>query len=162
MDEKSISNSCYYLYMPKRHRSLHKHVHHIDKKLKFRLRLYSIISLVMLGVVLYEIFIKTLPLEFAVVGIFIGLFGGIISARMYHLSWNHDAKKIVSRLDVVGIIILVFYIAFVIARSKLIGYFVVAPMVGAVGFSITAGIMMGRVIGTRNAIMEILKEREII
>jgi hypothetical protein len=35
-------------------------------------------------------------------------------------------------------------------------------MVGAVGFSITAGIMMGRVIGTRNAIMEILKEREII
>jgi hypothetical protein len=88
----------------------------------------------MLGIVLYEILIKILPLEFAVVGIFIGLFGGIISARMYHLSWSHDAKKIVSRLDVVGIIILVVYMAFVIVRSKLIGYFVAAPMVGAVGF----------------------------
>jgi hypothetical protein len=116
----------------------------------------------MLGIVLYEIFIKILPLEFAGVGIFIGLFLGIISARMYHLSWSKDAKKIVSRLDVVGIIILVLYMAFVIVRSKLIGYFVAAPMVGAVGFAITAGIMIGRVIGTRNAIIEILKEREII
>jgi hypothetical protein len=116
----------------------------------------------MLGIVLYEIFIKILPLEFAVVGIFIGLCIGVISARMYHLSWNHDAKKIVSRLDVVGIIILVLYMAFVIVRSKLIGYFVAAPMVGAVGFAITAGIMIGRVIGTRNAIIEILKKREII
>jgi uncharacterized protein (DUF697 family) len=148
--------------MPKKQKSLHKHVHHIDKKLRFRVRLYSLISLVMLGIVLYEIFIKILPLPFAVVGIFIGLFLGIISARMYHLSWNHDAKKIVSRLDTVGIIILVCYMAFVLIRSKLIGYFVAAPMVGAVGFSITAGIMIGRVIGTRNAIIEILKERELI
>lgn len=148
--------------MPKVQRSLRKHIHHIDKKLRFRLRLYSIISLVMLGIVLYEILIKILPLEFAVVGIFIGLFLGIISARMYHLSWSKDAQKIVSRLDVIGIIILVIYIAFVIVRSRLIAYFVAAPMVGAVGFSITAGIMIGRVIGTRNAIIEILEEREII
>jgi predicted membrane channel-forming protein YqfA (hemolysin III family) len=116
----------------------------------------------MLGIVLYEIFIKILPLVFATLGIFIGLFMGIISARMYHLSWDKDAKKIVSRLDVIGIIILISYITFVIVRSRLIEFFVAAPMVGAVGFSITAGIMLGRVIGTRNAIIEILKEREII
>lgn len=146
--------------MPKK--PLRKHAHHVDKKLRFRLRLYSIISLIMLGIVLYEIFINILPLAFATIGIFIGLFMGIISARMHHLSWNHDAKKIVSRLDIVGIIILVLYIAFIIVRSKLIGIFVAAPMVGAVGFSITAGVMIGRVVGTRNAIIEILKEREII
>jgi len=147
--------------MPKR-KPLRKHAHHVDKKLKLRLRLYALIALVMLGIVLYEMFIKILPLLFAVVGIFVGLFIGIISARMRHLSWDHDAKQIVSRLDVVGVIILVLYMAFVIVRSRLIGYFVVAPMVGAVGFSITAGVMIGRVIGTRNAIIEILREREII
>jgi len=116
----------------------------------------------MLGIVLYEIFIKILPLEFAVAGIFVGLFIGIITARMRHLSWDKDAKQIVSGLDVVGVIILVLYMAFVLVRGRLIGYFVAAPMVGAVGFSITAGVMIGRVAGTRNAIMEILKEREII
>jgi hypothetical protein len=146
--------------MPKK--PLRKPFHHLDKKLRFRVRLYALISLVMLGIVLYEIFIKILPVEFAVVGVFIGLFLGIISARIYHLSWNHDAKKIVSRLDIVGTIILVLYILFAVVRSRLIGIFVAAPMVGAVGFSITAGIMIGRVVGTRNAIMEILKEREII
>ena len=148
--------------MPKRQRSLRKHVHHVDKKLRFRLRLYSIISLAMLGIVLYEIFINILPLEFAVVGIFIGLFVGIISARMYNLSWNHDAKKIVSRLDMLGIIILTVYIVFAIFRTKLISYFVQGPVVGAISFSIIAGMMIGRVVGTRNAIIEILKEREII
>jgi hypothetical protein len=148
--------------MPNKQKSLRNHVRHIDKKLKFRVRLYSLISLVMLGIVLYEIFIKILPLSFAIAGIFLGLFLGIISARMYRLSWSKDAKKIVSRLDTVGIVILVCYMAFVIVRSKLIGYFVAAPMVGAVGFSITAGIMIGRLIGTRNAIMEILKDRELI
>ena len=146
--------------MPKR--SLRKHAYHVDKKLRFRLRLYALISLVMLGIVLYEIFIKILPLKFAGIGILVGLTIGIISARMYHLSWDKDAKKIVSRLDIIGIIILVFYLAFVIVRSRLIGIFVAAPVVGAVGFSITAGVMIGRVVGTRNAIMEILKEREII
>ena len=146
--------------MPKK--PLRKHAHHVDKKLRFRLRLYSIISLVMLGIVLYEIFQNTLPLEFAVVGIFIGLFVGIISARMYHLSWSRDAKKIVSRLDMLGIIILAVYIVFAIFRTKLISYFVQGPVVGAISFSIIAGMMLGRVVGTRNAIIEILKEREII
>jgi O-antigen/teichoic acid export membrane protein len=141
---------------------LRKHAHHVDNKLKFRLRLYVIISLVMLGVVLYEIFIHILPLEFAAVGILVGLVVGIISARRYHLSWDKDAKKIVSRLDLIGIIILVLYIGFVIVRSKLIGIFVQGPVVGAVSFSITAGVMIGRVVGTRNAIIEILREREII
>lgn len=146
--------------MPKR--SLRKHVHHIDKKLRFRVRLYSLISLVMLVIVLCEIFIKILPLPFAVVGIFVGLFIGIITARQRHLSWDKDAKKIVSRLDVIGIIILVLYLIFVIMRSRLIGIFVQGPIVGAVSFSITAGVMIGRVVGTRNAIIEILREREII
>lgn len=146
--------------MPKK--PLRKHAHHVDKRLRFRLRLYSIISLVMFGIVLYDIFQNTLPLGFAVAGILVGLLVGIVTARRYHLSWDHDAKKIVSRLDLIGIIILVIYIIFVIVRSKLIGIFVQGPVVGAVGFSITAGVMIGRVVGTRNAIIEILQEREII
>ncbi len=116
----------------------------------------------MFGVVLYEIFQNTLPLEFAAVGILVGIVVGIITARMYHLLWNHDAKKIVSRLDMLGIMILVTYIVFAIFRTKLISYFVQGPVVGAISFSIIAGMMIGRVVGTRNAIIEILKEREII
>ena len=116
----------------------------------------------MLGIVGYDIFVNVLSVEFAVLGVVVGVIGGILFARMYHLSWDHDARKIVSRLDVIGVIILVFYIVFVIFRSKLIGFFVQTPQIGAVGFSITAGIMIGRVIGTRNAIIEIFKERGII
>jgi hypothetical protein len=146
--------------MPKK--PLRKHIHHLDKKLKFRLRLYVLISIVMLLIILYDIFTISLPLELAGIGILLGVFIGIVSARMQHLSWDHGAKKIVSSLDLIGIIISVIYMAFVFLRSKLIGIFLVGPVVGAVGFSITAGVMIGRIVGTRNAIIEILKEREII
>ena len=137
-------------------------MHHLDKKLVFRLRLFVTISIVMIGIVGYDTFVNVLSIEFAILGVLAGVFGGILSARMYHLSWDHDAKKIVSRLDVIGIIILAFYIVFVIFRSNLIGFFVQGPQVGAIGFSITSGTMIGRVIGTRGAIIKILEEREII
>lgn len=116
----------------------------------------------MLSVVSYDLFKNILSLEFAFVGILIGVGGGIVSSRMNHLSWDHDAEKIVSRLDVFGIIILVAYIIFAILRTKLISYFVHGPTVGAISFSIVAGIMIGRVIGTRGKILKILKEEKII
>ena len=143
-------------------KALGKHIHHLDKKLVFRLRLFVIISILMLGIVGYDIFVNVLSVEFAVLGVVVGVIGGILSARMYHLSWDHDAKKIVSRLDVIGVIILVLYIVFVIFRSKLIGFFIQGSQVGAVGFSITAGVMIGRVVGTRGAIIRILEDRGII
>lgn len=136
--------------------------HHIDKKIRIRFRIYFILSIVMLTVVGYDLFKNIFSLEFAFVGILIGIGGGIISSRMNHLSWNHDAQKIVSRLDMFGTIILVAYIVFAIFRTKLILYFVHGPVVGAISFSIIAGIMIGRVLGTRGKILQILREERII
>jgi hypothetical protein len=80
---------------------------------------------------------------------------------MFHISWNHDAKKVVSRFDVYGVIILVLYIFFEIFREKIVGYFTHDIQVGTVGFALLAGIMFGRVLGTRGKIMKILKEQHV-
>lgn len=81
---------------------------------------------------------------------------------MFHTSWNDDAKKIVSRLDMFGGGILILYILFEILREQIVGYFTHDVQVGTVGFAVLAGIMFGRVLGTRGKIIEILKEQNLL
>lgn len=144
--------------MPK---SLRQHAHHIDKKLKFRLRIYIVISLILLGIFIYNIVRGQLRLDLGLIGLIAGIGIGIITSRMFHTSWNHDTKKVVSRLDRFGIGILVFYILFEVFRDKLVGFFTHDFQVGTIGFAVLAGIMFGRVIGARGSIMKVLKEQEI-
>lgn len=143
-------------------KSAKKISHHVDKKIKTRFRIYFVLAIIMLLVILYDLFKNILSIEFAFVGMLIGIGAGIVSSRMNHLSWDKDGEKIVSRLDIFGIIILVAYIIFAIFRTKLISYFVHGPVVGAISFSIIAGIMIGRVLGTRGKILKILREEGII
>lgn len=110
---------------------------------------------------LYEIMAGIVTFPLAILGILIGIFLGFITARMFHLSWDENAKKIVSRLDVFGGVILVFYLIFALLRGKIVEYFIHGPAVGGVSLSIVTGIMIGRVFGTRGKIMKIFKEQHI-
>ncbi len=139
-------------------RNVHKHV---DKKLRNRLRLYVFISLILIGIVLFEVCTNVVSFPLALVGIVIGICFGFITSRMYHISWDHDAKQIVSRLDLFGIIILISYIIFSVFRKHIIEYFIHGPAVGGVSLSIATGVMIGRILGTRGKIITILKEQDV-
>jgi hypothetical protein len=143
-------------------KSLKKHTHHLDKKLQRRLYLYFGISVILLGILVFNILRGTLRLDYGILGLLTGVGIGIITSRMFHTSWNKDAKKIVSRLDTFGGGILLLYIVFEILKEPIVGYFTHGTQVGTVGFAILAGIMFGRVVGTRGKIIEILEERNII
>lgn len=134
---------------------------HVDKKLRNRLRLYLVISIALLAVVLYDIVVGIVPLLLAFIGMAIGGVVGILASRMYHLSWDHDGKKVVSRMDVFGIVILVLYIASALVRRQVIGYFVHGPAIGGVSFALVTGIMFGRVFGMRGRIIKVLKEQDV-
>src|SRR5689334_555713 len=97
--------------------SLRHHAHHIDKRLRFRIRLYLIISLILVGVFVYNVLRGALRLDYGILGLIAGIFIGIFTSRMFHTSWDHDAKKVVSRLDMFGIGILIVYIGFEIFRE---------------------------------------------
>lgn len=149
---------CYNRPMP---RSLRHHSHHIDKRLRFRLRIYFLIAAILIGILFFNVFRGSLRLDFGILGLLAGCGIGIISSRMFHISWSHDAKKVVSRLDMFGIGILILYILFEIFREKIVGYFTHDIQVGTVGFAVLAGIMFGRVLGTRGKIIKILKQQKV-
>lgn len=150
--------------MKDNHITINKRQHlakHIDKRLRFRFRLYFLISIVMLGFVFYDIATAKIIIEFALLGIIAGIIVGVISSRMFHITWSHDANKVVSQLDKFGIIILILYILFELERSNIVGIFIQGPQIGSVSFSVLTGVMIGRVIGTRGKILQVLKEQKI-
>jgi hypothetical protein len=140
----------------------HKHTKHLDTKLKFRWYIYLIISVLLFLAVLYEIFTSRVSMTLAGGGLIIGLGIGVIAARMFLISWDKDAKKIISRLDLFGGVILAVYIVIAILRSKIIGEFVESDYVTGTSISVIAGIMIGRVFGTGHKITKILKEQKLL
>ncbi len=110
---------------------------------------------------MFEVLSRKVSLSLALIGLVAGVFVGVVAARMFLLSWHKDAKKVISRLDIVGGAILVLYIVFAIFRGKIIGHFVQGTEVTGTSLAVVAGIMIGRVFGTGNKIVSILKEQNL-
>jgi hypothetical protein len=140
-------------------KQLHRH---IDKKLRFRLQLFFVIAFIMVCVVLYEIFTLVISVELAAIAGVIGLGIGYAVAHSSRVTWDHGMQKVITRLDVIGWVVLGVYIISAIFRRYLIGFFIHGPAVTAFSFAMVAGIMVGRVIGTRKQIRDVLKEQKIL
>ncbi len=133
-----------------------------DKRLIFRLRIYTLVMIFMLLVISGEVLSGTFSVAWALGGILIGLGVGTLATRMYRLSWDEDTSHVISRIDWIGGIILICYLTFVFTRTYYLSYWVQgAPLMGII-FSITAGTMLGRVLGTRRGINKVLKTWHIL
>ncbi len=144
--------------MPK---DLRPHVKHIDKKLRLRLRIYFFISAVLLIILISNVIRGELRLDLGIIALLIGILIGMVTSRMYHISWDKNAKKVISRLDIYGIIILILYVFLEIFRERIVGFVTHDFEVGTIGFAILAGIMFGRVLGTRGKIIKVLNDQRV-
>ncbi len=137
-------------------------VPYLDKRLIRRLRIYTLVMIFMLLVISGEVLSGTFSVAWALGGILIGLGVGILATRMYRLSWDEDTSHVISRIDWIGGIILISYLIFVFTRTHYLSYWVQgAPLMGII-FSITAGTMLGRVLGTERGIKKVLKTWHIL
>ena len=134
---------------------------HIDKKLLKRMMVYFIMSLVIFTIMIYEVVIWSAPVWIVFIAVVIWLLLGSVTHRIFRISWHEDEKKVISRIDRTGIIILVIYILFSIFRGKIIAYFFQWSAVLAITMSLVFGLMAGRVYGMRKRIMAVLQEQGI-
>ena len=135
---------------------------YLDKRLIHRLRIYSMVMLVMLLVIIFEVLQGAFTIAWAVGGILIGLGIGTLVSRMYSLKWDEDTSQVISRIDWIGGVILVCYLTFVFTRTHYLSYWIQGtPLLGLI-FSLTAGTMLGRVLSTEHGIKKILKTWDIL
>jgi hypothetical protein len=135
---------------------------YLDKRLVRRIRIYSIVMVIMLLVIIFEVFRGAFTVAWAGGGILIGLGIGTLISRMYSLNWDEDTSQVISRIDWIGAVILVCYLIFIFTRTYYLSYWIQgAPLMGLI-FSLTAGTMLGRVLSTEHGIKKILKTWDIL
>ncbi len=132
---------------------------HTDKSLLFKLRLFLVISLVLLGIIIYDLILQEINLPLAAIGIGIGIAVGLVAGRMFKIHWHEEKKKIASRIDMWGIVIIVLYIGFELLRERLFSNWVNGSVLTAFTFAFFSGTMFGRFITMGFGIRSILYSR---
>lgn len=131
---------------------------HIDRKLIFRIRIFYVIGIILTGLMLYDVLEGIIGIELSLGGFLLGLFLGFIATRMFMIHWHEESAKVVSRFDTIGIIIMLFYVAFSASRAWIFGHWIHGYILTAFTYSTLAGIMIGRIVGMRIKIKNILSE----
>jgi hypothetical protein len=108
---------------------------------------------------LYEVLEGIIGLELALGGFLLGLFLGFIATRMFIIHWHDEKAKVVSRFDTLGIFVLLLYVAFSTSKAWLFGHWINGSVLTAFTYSILAGVIIGRIVGMRLKIKNILSEQ---
>lgn len=127
-----------------------------DKKLIRQKRLLSVILLVMFGFIVYNSLQKAVPLLYILISLVLGFFlGRFVFIRMHRYQWDEEISKVTATMDWIGGIVLLLYIGFVISRNWILSHWVQETYLADIGLCVTAGTLMGRLLGTAKMAKEV-------
>jgi len=135
---------------------------YIEVKLLRRLRIFALIIAIIVGIVLFKIFLGEISIGLIVLGLIAGTIIGLIAGRMFKVTWHQETQKVISRLDAIGIIFLVLYIALEIGRKWIFGYWLQGSELTAFGLIFLAGLLLGRFLIMVKNIRKILMDKNLI
>ncbi|MEO7961396.1 MAG: hypothetical protein ABIR19_07610 [Ginsengibacter sp.] len=130
----------------------------VHKKLLFRLRRLAIFFLVAISFLGYEIAKDGEAFYFAILGILMGILIGYVAGnKMHSIKWDNEAMKVVSKMDRVGIVVLVIYILFSISRRWIFSHWLTGNLLTTFILAISCGTISSRLWFVRRKIRETLK-----
>lgn len=132
----------------------------LDKKLMRKIKFLIAFLVLMSGALIYETALSEISYLFVLVGLIIGISTGIVVGRMFNIEWHEEKDKVIARLDIIGIIILIIYIAISIARNWIFAHWFAGLKLTAFTFSFAEGVMIGRIISFQFNIKKVLKREE--
>lgn len=133
---------------------------HIHKRLRIQLLIFALVTIVMFGIVVFDVFTNALSFPLALLGMVIGLIVGFIVGRMYIIKWHEETEKVIVSMDRTSIFIILLYIAFRIFEKSLFSPYINSSKLGAFTFCILAGIMFGRFLSMRIKTKKVLQSQK--
>ncbi|MDD3694305.1 MAG: hypothetical protein PHC89_02850 [Candidatus Pacebacteria bacterium] len=131
----------------------------IHTRLKRRLRIYLMFSLVILGISLFHIIKDGANIFLCFFGFLLGVIIGAIMTKILKISWDKDSEMVISKFNLSSIVLIISYILFEINREYIVSRFISGPSVIAVSFAIFSGIMGGRYFLIKQKVLKILKHQ---
>jgi uncharacterized membrane protein YraQ (UPF0718 family) len=130
----------------------------VHRKLLFRLRRLAIFFIVVASIIIYELLTYDVAAYIPVIGFVAGIIIGLlINHKMHNISWDAEASKAVTKMDRIGIVILIVYLLFAIFRRWIFSYWLEGYTLTVFSLSVAAGGILGRLYSTRKKIRDILK-----
>lgn len=130
---------------------------HVHPKLRNRVRLYLGISVAIIIAIIYRIIRHGGGVLYPVLALALGLIVGILLSRMFNVSWDKDAEKVVSRVDAYGTIFLVAYIIFEVSGEYFIRQWFEGAEVLTIIISLAGGAVLGRGLGMARKMFQVLR-----
>ncbi len=78
--------------------------------MKTRLRIYSIVAIILLIFIAYEVSLGTITILLAILGIIVGLIIGSILGRVFRLDWDEQNNKVTGYIDLIGAFLIMYLI----------------------------------------------------
>lgn len=135
---------------------------HIERKLVVRLIIFFVISLVLMGIAVFNVISGKIGVLHGSGGLILGLIVGFLAGRMFNIFWHPESERVVSRLDAMGVMILALYIIMEIERKWVFGHWIEGPALAAFSFVVLTGLILGRFLSMVLKIRKILIEEEIL
>lgn len=130
--------------------------YNVEKKLMVRQVIFFAIITALLSISVINVLKEKIDTELAISGFLLSLVVGLMLSRMFKIFWNEEKEKVVSRLDMMGTILLIVYIAAEIGRKFVFQYWLSGAELNAFGLVILIGLLLGRFLGTGFQIKKIL------
>lgn len=117
---------------------------------------FFIITFVLSIIVIFDIFEGQISTLLACGGFALGVMIGLLAGRMFVIFWQPETEKVVSRLDKIGVVILVLYIVLEVERKWAFGHWLHGAELNAFGLAILTGLLLGRLLSMAIKIKKIL------
>ena len=128
-----------------------------NKKLRRNLKILAVVYVVLLLVTIVHIFITPLNWWQILVSITIGFSVGVVSSRMFRISWDEQQARVIVQIDLYGIVALALFIVFEIFRNNIAGLFATDGAVDSASFLLLTFAIYGRLIGTYRRVLAIAR-----
>lgn len=124
----------------------------------YRLRIFYLVSVSMFSFIIYEIAAGKLNISIATTAMISGILTGWLAAQRYKLVWDEEASQVVTRMDRMGIILLVIYLSFTLSRKWIFSHWLTGETLTLFSLTFGNGAMMARVVSLRKKIRRIIRK----
>jgi hypothetical protein len=131
---------------------------YIHRKLLLRLRMFALIFTGLCGAVTYQLRAGGHLLPALVAGA-VGLLAGLLMGHLSKVLWHEPATQVVAKTDKLGAVVLVAYMVVALSRRWVLGHWFTGHELTAVTLAFTAGVMLGRLLATRRAVIRVLQSQ---
>lgn len=131
---------------------------HIDTKLLFRLGIFLVIALAIIGIVITDILAGDLSWWLAVAGFIVGTGIGYLLGRMLTVRWHETKQKAVMEMDIAGFVALGLYLLFRYGGNFVLSEWLTGAALSTLSLAILAGALLGRFLGLRISILKLVEE----